>query len=161
MHFSYKISDTINAATDAIVAGSPKRASFAFIAVAVPPVLVVIVLRVLNLCVGGTLCTPCGVAPRVSVRLIGFRWIAVWSCLSALDGLSDAEIDQLTPLFRNHLPTIMAEMGFQRLHSNVPRQYIFAAIGSSLASKLVRPCVSRDRGTLRPRFDSDVTSAGL
>jgi hypothetical protein len=89
------------------------------------------------------------------------RWIAVWSCLSALDGLSDAEIDQLTPLFRNHLPTIMAEMGFQRLHSNVPRQYIFAAIGSSLASKLVRPCVSRDRSTLRPRFDSDVTSAGL
>jgi hypothetical protein len=70
VHFSYKISDTINAATDAIVAGSPTRASFAFIAVAVPPVLVVIVLRVLNLCVGGTLCTPCGVAPLVSVRLI-------------------------------------------------------------------------------------------
>ena len=43
VHFSYKISDTINAATDAIVAGSPKRASFAFIAVAVPPVLLVII----------------------------------------------------------------------------------------------------------------------
>ena len=68
--------------------------------------------------------------PRVSVTI---------AVVPALDGLSDAEIDQLTPLFRNHLPTIMAEMGFQRLHSNVPRQYIFAAIGSSLASKLVRP----------------------
>ena len=54
-----------------------------------------------------------------------------------LQSMSDDQIQLLTPLIKNHLPKIMAEMGFHRLHENVPKQYILAAIASSLASKIV------------------------
>jgi glutamate dehydrogenase len=46
-------------------------------------------------------------------------------------------IDSLMGLVRNHLPAKMADMAFDRCKENLPRAYLFAAIASSLASKMV------------------------
>jgi glutamate dehydrogenase len=56
---------------------------------------------------------------------------------TALDTLSDADQQSLLPLFRNHLPATMADIGFDRVHERVPAQYIKNAIASCLASRLV------------------------
>ena len=54
-----------------------------------------------------------------------------------LDGISANEVDDLLPLFRDHLPNTISDLAFHEVHSKVPRQYIRNAIASCLASKLV------------------------
>jgi glutamate dehydrogenase len=56
---------------------------------------------------------------------------------TALDSLSETDQRSLLPLFRNHLPATVADIGFDRVHDRVPAQYIKNAIASCLASKLV------------------------
>jgi len=55
----------------------------------------------------------------------------------ALVESTDDEIDELMGLVRNHLPKKMADMAFDRCKENLPKQYLIAAIASSLASKMV------------------------
>jgi glutamate dehydrogenase len=55
----------------------------------------------------------------------------------ALDSLSSEDQDQLLPFFREHLPKTLADLGFDKVHDNVPKQYIKNAIASALASKMV------------------------
>jgi glutamate dehydrogenase len=56
---------------------------------------------------------------------------------TALDSLPEADQRSLLPLFRDHLPATMADIGFDRVNERVPAQYIKNAIASCLASKLV------------------------
>ena len=56
---------------------------------------------------------------------------------SALDGMSDAEINELLPLFKAHLPRTISELAFDSVYQKVPNQYIKNAISSRLASNLV------------------------
>lgn len=51
--------------------------------------------------------------------------------------MSKGDQEELMPLFYNHLPKTLAELGFDRVNQKVPEQYIKNAIASSLASKLV------------------------
>jgi len=55
----------------------------------------------------------------------------------ALDSLSPEDQEQLLPFFRGHLPRTLADLGFEKVHKNVPEQYIKNAIASTLASKMV------------------------
>jgi len=57
--------------------------------------------------------------------------------ITALDGLPDKDLEALLPLFRQYLPSTMADLAFDRVHDRVPAQYIKNAISSSLASKIV------------------------
>ena len=54
-----------------------------------------------------------------------------------LNGLSQEEITDLLPLFRDHLPKTLSDLAFHRVHERVPDQYIKNAIASCLASKIV------------------------
>ena len=54
-----------------------------------------------------------------------------------VDKLPAEDRSKLVSLFRDHLPAKMAAMAEDRLESNVPPQYLVAAIASSLASKIV------------------------
>jgi len=56
---------------------------------------------------------------------------------NALSTMSKGDQEELMPLFYNHLPKTLAELGFDRVYQKVPEQYIKNAIASSLASKLV------------------------
>ena len=57
---------------------------------------------------------------------------------SQLDKLTPKELELLLPLFRDHLPATIVQMGFDdRVHDQVPAQYIKNAISSCLASKIV------------------------
>lgn len=56
---------------------------------------------------------------------------------SALDTLSDEDLEALLPLFRAHLPKTIADLSFDKVHERVPDQYIKNAIASCLASKMV------------------------
>jgi len=57
--------------------------------------------------------------------------------IAALDSMSDDELTDLLPLFRQHLPKTLADLSFERAADKVPRQYIRNAIASSIASKIV------------------------
>ena len=54
-----------------------------------------------------------------------------------LQSMSDEEVNDLTGVFKSHMPTKIADMAWDRLLTNVPRQYIIAGIASTLASKIV------------------------
>jgi len=75
--------------------------------------------------------------PEVS-KIISNSINAATDALStALDTLSDEDLEQLLPLFRAHLPKTLADLAFDDVHDKVPDQYIKNAISSSLASKMV------------------------
>merc|ERR1712137_653941 len=56
---------------------------------------------------------------------------------AALETLPLEDQDELLPLFHDHLPKTLAELGFDRVRERVPQQYIKNAIASILASKMV------------------------
>jgi len=56
---------------------------------------------------------------------------------NALSTMSNSDQEELMPLFYDHLPKTLAELGFDRVNQKVPEQYIKNAIASSLASKIV------------------------
>lgn len=75
--------------------------------------------------------------PQVSQIISGAINTATDALSLALDSLSVEDQEQLIPLFRNHLPETLAELGFDKVHERVPAQYIKNAIASTLASKMV------------------------
>ena len=56
---------------------------------------------------------------------------------AALDAMTEEQYEELLPLFRDHLPHIVVELGFDQVREKVPEQYIKNAFGSCLASRIV------------------------
>jgi glutamate dehydrogenase len=78
-----------------------------------------------------------GALPEVS-KIISDSINAATDALStALDTLTDEDLEQLLPLFRAHLPKTIADLAFDKVRHSVPEQYIKNAISSCLASKMV------------------------
>ncbi len=51
--------------------------------------------------------------------------------------MSEAEREELLPLFEAHLPKTIADLAFDRVQDAVPKQYVINAIASHIASKMV------------------------
>ncbi len=51
--------------------------------------------------------------------------------------MSDAEREELLPMFKEHLPNSIADLAFDRIQDTVPKQYVINAIASHIASKIV------------------------
>lgn len=75
--------------------------------------------------------------PMISQRISNTINTATDAISKELDGITAEEVDDLLPLFRDHLPNTISDLAFHEVHSKVPRQYIRNAIASCLASKLV------------------------
>jgi len=75
--------------------------------------------------------------PMISQRISNTINTATDAISKELDGITANEVDDLLPLFRDHLPNTISDLAFHEVHSKVPRQYIRNAIASCLASKLV------------------------
>mmetsp|Transcript_22373 Transcript_22373/g.44680 ORF Transcript_22373/g.44680 Transcript_22373/m.44680 type:complete len:1066 (+) Transcript_22373:35-3232(+) len=78
-----------------------------------------------------------GALPHFSALISDTINTATDAIREEVDKLSPEERSKLLGLVKNHLPKKMAEMAFDRLETNVPPQYLVAAIASSLASKIV------------------------
>lgn len=75
--------------------------------------------------------------PKVSQVISNAINSATDALSAALDSLSPEDQEQLVPLFRDHLPETVANLGFDKVYEKVPSQYIKNAIASALASKMV------------------------
>jgi len=78
-----------------------------------------------------------GALPHFSALISDTINVATDAIREELVKLPEEEIDLLLDLVKTHLPAKMADMAFDRLRTNVPEQYLIAAIASSLASKIV------------------------
>ncbi|GMH98403.1 hypothetical protein TrST_g1809 [Triparma strigata] len=78
-----------------------------------------------------------GALPHFSALISDTINVATDAIREELVKLPPGDLDQLLGLVKTHLPKKMATMAFDRLKTNVPEQYLIAAIASSLASKIV------------------------
>lgn len=78
-----------------------------------------------------------GSLPHVSQVISDTINLATDAITTALDELSEDDMDALMSLFKAHLPKTIADIAFDRVKDAVPEQYIKNAIASCLASKLV------------------------
>ena len=78
-----------------------------------------------------------GSLPHVSQVISDTINLATDAITSALDELSEEDMDALMVLFKAHLPKTIADIAFDRVKERVPEQYVKNAIASCLASKLV------------------------
>lgn len=78
-----------------------------------------------------------GSLPNISQAISSAINAATDVLSSALDTLSEEDMEQLMPLFREHLPKTIADLSFHKVHDRVPGQYIKNAIASCIASKMV------------------------
>lgn len=78
-----------------------------------------------------------GSLPHVSQVISDTINVATDAITTALDELSEEDMDALMALFKAHLPKTIADIAFDRVKDQVPEQYIKNAIASCLASKLV------------------------
>jgi len=78
-----------------------------------------------------------GSLPQLSKVVSGAVNSATDALVVALEQFSNEDKEKLLPLFKEHLPKTMGDIAFDKVHTNVPAQYITNAIASCLASKLV------------------------
>ena len=78
-----------------------------------------------------------GSLPQLSKVVSGAVNSATDALVVALEQFSNEDKEKLLPLFKEHLPKTMGDIAFDKVHTNVPDQYITNAIASCLASKLV------------------------
>jgi glutamate dehydrogenase len=75
--------------------------------------------------------------PEVSQRISNSINNTTDALVEALAIVPESTVDELLPLFKDHLPKTLANLGFDRVKGSVPDQYIINAIASCLASKIV------------------------
>jgi glutamate dehydrogenase len=78
-----------------------------------------------------------GALPYFSERISNAINLARDAVTQALDGMTEEQYEELLPLFRDHLPRTVVELGFDHVREKVPGQYIKNAFGSCLASRIV------------------------
>lgn len=78
-----------------------------------------------------------GALPYFSERISNAINLARDAITLALDDMTEERYQELLPLFREHLPKTVVELGFEHVREKVPLQYIKNAFGSCLASRIV------------------------
>jgi len=78
-----------------------------------------------------------GSLPEVSAKISNSINAATDALTKQLENMPEADLHELLPLFRAHLPKTIADLSFDDVHARVPAQYIKNAISSCLASKIV------------------------
>lgn len=78
-----------------------------------------------------------GALPYFSERISNAINLARDAVTAALDDMTEEQFEELLPLFREHLPRTVVELGFDGVREKVPQQYIKNAFGSCLASRIV------------------------
>lgn len=78
-----------------------------------------------------------GALPYFSERISNAINVARDTITEQLDTMTEEQYDELLPLFREHLPSTVVELGFDHVRERVPPQYIKNAFASCLASRIV------------------------
>lgn len=78
-----------------------------------------------------------GALPYFSERISNAINLARDAVTASLDEMTEEQFEELLPLFREHLPPTVVELGFDGVREKVPQQYIKNAFGSCLASRIV------------------------
>jgi len=75
--------------------------------------------------------------PQISMEISNAINMTTDAIAKAMDDVTESDREELMSLFKDHLPQVLSDLAFDRIHETVPEQYIKNAIATSIASKMV------------------------